>query len=516
MKPKRLILAHDLGTTGNKANLFDADGMLLGSAFAGYETAYPQPNWAEQDPNAWWRAVCGTTQQLLAETGCAADAIAAVSFSGQMMGVVPVDSQGNALRSCIIWADQRAQAEAEQIAQRYPADNVYQSSGHRISPAYCAAKILWLRKHQPEIFRQAAYFLIPKDYVVQRLTGAFVTDYSDASGTLLFALTRHTWDYALLQALDLAPERLPALHKSTDVVGTITPAAAAATGLLAGTPVVIGGGDGACAGVGAGVIEPGDAYCYIGSSSWISISSAQPVLDPQQRTFTFHHLHPERYCPMGTMQAAGGARDWAWQVLGEQGTGGQGSGETTLDELAGEVAIGAEGLLFLPYLLGERSPHWNPLARGAFVGLAMPHGRAALARAVLEGVALNLRLILDTLRAQVPGIEAVRLIGGGSKSPLWRQILADCFGVPIHSLELKSEATSWGAAVAGGVGVGLFDWSLAAERAEVVEVVTPNRANALRYQELAAIYQDTYTALAPIYTRLAQFSKGASIVIMPG
>ena len=172
--------------------------------------------------------------------------------------------------------------------------------------------------------------------------------------------------------------------------------------------------------------------------------------------------------------------------------------------------MGADGLLFLPYLLGERSPHWNPLARGAFVGLAMSHQKAALARGVLEGVALNLRLILDTLRAQVPGIEAVRLIGGGSKSPLWRQILADCFGVPIQILELKSEATSWGAAVAGGVGVGLFDWSIAAERAEVVEVVTPNGANVPLYQELAAIYQDTYTALAPIYTRLAQFSKGGS------
>ena len=326
MPNKRLILAHDLGTTGNKANLFDADGTLLGSAFAGYGTAYPQPNWAEQDPNDWWRAVCDTTKQLLAETGSAADAIAAVSFSGQMMGVVPVDSEGNALRSCIIWADQRAQAEADQIAQRYPANKIYQRSGHRISPAYCAAKMLWLRNHQPEIFHQAAYFLIPKDYVVQRLTGKFVTDYSDASGTLLFDLTRHTWDHALLQALALAPERLPALHKSTDVVGTITPAAAAATGLMTGTPVVIGGGDGACAGVGAGVVEPGDAYCYIGSSAWISISSAQPVLDPQQRTFTFHHLHPERYCPMGTMQAAGGARDWAWEVLGGQGAGGKEQG----------------------------------------------------------------------------------------------------------------------------------------------------------------------------------------------
>ena len=254
-----------------------------------------------------------------------------------------------------------------------------------------------------------------------------------------------------------------------------------------------------------GVVEPGDAYCYIGSSAWISISSTQPVLDPQQRTFTFHHLHPDRYCPMGTMQAAGGARDWAWGVLGDRELGSGGGG--WLDAAAEQVAAGANGLLFLPYLLGERSPHWNPLARGAFVGLAMPHDKATMARAVLEGVALNLRLILDTFRAQVPGINAIRLIGGGSKSPLWRQILADCFGLPIHILELKSEATSWGAAVAGGVGVGLFDWSLAAERATVTEIITPQSNNLPLYDELSHLFQDAYQALEPLYTKLAQLQR---------
>ncbi|MDQ3250397.1 MAG: FGGY family carbohydrate kinase, partial [Chloroflexota bacterium] len=426
-------------------------------------------------------------------------AIAAVSFSGQMMGCVPVDRAGTPLRSCIIWADQRAQTEAAGIGDVYDAALLYQRSGHRISPAYCAAKLLWLRTHQPQIFQAAAYFLLPKDSIVQRLTGAFVTDYSDASGTLLFDLKRRAWNEELLQALALSPATLPALHPSTAVVGQVTQTAAKATGLAPGTPVVLGGGDGACAGVGAGVVEPGQAYCYIGSSAWISISSAQPVLDPQQRTFTFHHLHPQRYCPMGTMQAAGGARDWAWQQLAEAGL--------DLDQAAATVPPGAGGLIFLPYLLGERSPHWNPLARGAFVGLAMPHSRASMARAVLEGVALNLRAILNTLRAQVPGIDAIRLIGGGSQSVLWRQILADCFDLPIQVLALQGEATSWGAAVAGGVGVGLFDWPLAAERATVVQIVLPDQTGVAVYAELAGIYQDTYTALAPIYARLAQMQS---------
>ncbi len=498
MVDKRLILAHDLGTTGNKANLFDGDGTLLGSAFAAYPTNYPQPNWAEQNPEDWWAAICRTTRQLLAETGTNAQAIAGVSFSGQMMGCVAVDRAGTALRSCIIWADQRAQGEAEAIAAAYDSNLIYQRSGHRISPAYTAPKILWLRNQQPELFRQAVYFLMPKDYVVQRLTGAFVTDYSDASGTLLFDLTQRAWDTALLQALDLSIHCLPALHKSTDIVGYVTRMAAQATGLAPGTPVVIGGGDGACAGVGAGVVEPGTAYCYIGSSAWISSSSTQPVLDPQQRTFTFHHLHPARYCPMGTMQAAGGARDRAWQQLAD--------GVIDLDTAAAAAPVG-NGLLFLPYLLGERSPHWNPAARGAWIGLAMSHQKGAMARAVLEGVALNLRLILDTLRAQTPGIDAIRLIGGGSKSPLWRQILADCFGLPIYCLALTSEATSWGAAVAGGVGVGLFDWSLAAQRAQVVETVLPQTANGAVYNELAPLFLAAYQALEPLSTKLDQIQQ---------
>lgn len=508
------ILAHDLGTTGNKATLFDREGALVGSAFAAYPTVYPHPNWAEQEPADWWRAVCTTTHQLLTQTGVAAHDIAAVGLCGQMMGCTPVDAQGIPLRSCIIWADQRAQQQAHQIAEQCGAEAVYQRSGHRPSPAYTAAKILWLRDEQPALFQQTAWFLQPKDFIVHRLTGHFATDYSDASGTLLFDLAERTWASDFLTALHLSPACLPTLHPSTAIVGEVTRGAAAATGLAAGTPVVIGGGDGACAGVGAGVVEPGDAYCCIGSSAWISISTLHPVRDPEQRTFTFHHLHPERYAPMGTMQAAGGARDWAWRVLADA--------ELDLDAAAATVPAAAAGVLFLPYLLGERSPHWNPLARGAFIGLAMPHSKPQLARAVLEGVALNLRLILDALRSSfsrapdreathgvaqnTPPIRTMRLIGGGGKSNLWPQILADCFNLPIQQLSLTSEATSWGAAVAAGVAVGLYDWTLAAQRTTVTEVVAPTTHGAALYNELAAIYADTYHALEPIYARLAALS----------
>jgi xylulokinase len=496
------ILAHDLGTTGNKATLFDRAGHLVGSAFCAYATAYPQANWAEQEPSAWWDAVCSTTQQLLAQSGVAAQEIAGVGLCGQMMGCVPVDKTGNALRSCIIWADQRAQQQAAQIADRCGAAAIYQHTGHRPSAAYTAAKILWLRDEQPALFVQAAHFLQPKDFIVHQLTGELATDYSDASGTLLFDLATRSWSAEILHQLDLTADCLPPVYPSTTVVGAVTATAAAATGLAVGTPVVIGGGDGACAGVGAGVIEAGDAYCYIGSSAWIAISTVQPALDTAQRNFTFHHLHPERYTPMGTMQAAGGARDWAWRLLGEG---------HDLDGLAAAVTPGADRLLFLPYLLGERSPHWNPLARGALVGLAMPHEQGAVARAVLEGVALNLRLILDALRDATghsePPIRAVRLIGGGGNSQLWPQMLADCFNLPIHQLTLTSEATSWGAAVAAGVGVGLYDWSLAAARSTVTGVVEPTTAGVALYDELTGIFGDAYTALTPIYARLARLGS---------
>ncbi|BAM01256.1 MULTISPECIES: xylulokinase [Caldilinea] len=491
----KYILAHDLGTSGNKATLFDAAGRLVESAFAPYETHYPHPNWAEQNPQAWWEAVCSASRQLLSKAGVPPAEIAAVGFSGMMMGCLPVTAAGEPLRSCIIWADQRAQEEAAFIAARCGADEVYLRCGHRTSAAYVAPKILWVRNHQPEIYERAAKFLVPKDYLVYRLTGEFATDYSDASGTLLFDLTARRWHHPFLDALELSAGQLPTPYPSPTVVGRVTAQAAQATGLAVGTPVVIGGGDGSCAGVGAGVIEPGSAYCVIGTSAWISVSTLTPVPDPQQRTMTFHHVHPERYAPMGVMQLAGGAREWAWKALAD--------GDLDLDAAAAAVEPGAGGLLFLPYLMGERSPWWNPQARGAFIGLAMPHTKAEMARAVLEGVAFGLRQILDSLREQTAGIESLRLIGGGGRSRLWPQILADVFGLPIHVLELTGEATSWGAAVTAGVGVKLYDWSIAAERSRVVQVIEPDATHRERYEQLLSLFTESYLALAPIYAKLA-------------
>ncbi len=368
---KQFILAHDLGTTGDKATLFDAQGGVVASAFAGYETAYPQPNWAEQNPEDWWRAVCASTQQLLSESRIRAEEIAGVSFSGQMQGCVAVDRQVRPLRSAIIWADTRAVDETQTLIERAGGmAAVYQITGHRPSPSYTGEKIMWLRLHQPDVFHQAYKFLCAKDFIVARLSGRFASDFSDASGTNLYDLRARDWSPALLAAAGVEREHLPDLHPATEVVGEVLPEAAQALELAAGTPVVIGGGDGACAAAGAGVVREGSAYAYLGSSAWIGTATTRPLYDPVMRTVTFAGLAPGAYCPIGAMQAAGGAYQWlrdvfclpekeAAEKLGI-------SPYQLMDELALQSEPGARGLLFQPYLLGERSPRWNPNARGAF------------------------------------------------------------------------------------------------------------------------------------------------------
>jgi xylulokinase len=432
--------------------------------------------------------------------------IAVVSFSGTMNGALAVDADGIPLRSAILWADQRATAEAGLLADRCGGAQVYRTTGTRITPSCSAAKFLWIQRHQPAIYDRTHLFLQVKDYAAFLLTGDFASDYSDASNTNLFDLAARTWATDLIAASGLDPAKLPPLSPSTAVIGYVTPQAATLTGLLAGTPVVIGGGDGACATVGAGAVHPGDAYINIGSSAWLAVTARRPLLDPEMRTFNLAHLDPALVMALGSMQAAGGAFDWLERLLRGEA---EGDLHDALSLTAASVPPGADGLLFLPYLLGERSPYWNPQARGAFVGLTMMHGRPEMARAVLEGVAFNLRLILDAFRAQQDdlgeraGIDAVRLIGGGARSPLWRQILADVLGMPILLPELVTEATSLGAAIAGGVGVGIFDSFAAADRfIHVHEAARPKASAQARYAELTPLFEAAYRGLEPVFGQL--------------
>ncbi len=506
MPEKAYILAYDLGTTGNKAILCSPQGKIVAEAYHPYETQYLRPNWVEQNPSDWKRAICETTRQLLVQANVPARQIAVVSFSGHMNGALLVDKTGEPLHPAIIWADQRATAQAEFISRTCGETEIYQLTGNRISPAYTAAKVLWLKENESEVFRRTYKVLQPKDYAAFFLSGVFATDFSDASLTQMLDLKNHCWATKLLHEIGISPDILPEINPSAKVIGKVTETAAALTGLSAGTPVVIGGGDGACATVGAGSIRDADVYNYIGSSSWMALSTSQPVLDEHQRTFNFIHLNPSLYIAIGTMQTAGGAFDWLETLL-------RGDAESLprhedLDLAASFVPPGGNGLLFLPYLLGERSPHWNPKARSAFIGLAMPDGRAEMTRAVMEGVAFNLRIILDVLQSQGVKLDAMRLIGGGSRSSVWRQILADVYNLPILRVNLSTAATAMGAAIAGGIGVGIFpNYDVVYDLIPVSEDATPDVNTRARYEELYDLFCQSYAALEPIYARLADLPQ---------
>lgn len=507
----RYVIAHDLGTTGNKATLFDADGALIGSAFYGYDTEFTHTGWAEQSPEDWWQAVCATTRELLRKTGAKPDEIACLTFSGQMMGCVPLGEDARPLRNAIIWADQRSVAQEAWVSERIDPAEIYRITGHRLSASYSLCKILWLRDHQPEIYRATHKFVHAKDAMVARLTGVFATESSDASGMNLYDLEAGAWSERIIEAVELDPRQLSLIKPSTAVVGHVLTKAAPEIGVAAGTPVVIGGGDGSCAAAGAGCIREGVAYNYIGSSSWISVAARKPILDPSLRTFTWASLQEGMFGPCGTMQAAGNSYQWARDQLGQPEVLAAGQLKVSPYELMNMTAekspAGANKLLFLPYLLGERSPRWNPKARGAFIGLTIRHTRADMIRAVLEGVTMNLRIILDAFRAQGAQIEAMRVIGGGARGRFWNQMMADIYGIPVHRLTFLEEATSMGAALAGGIGVGLYDrFDLIEQMNPVAEVIDPNPERTAEYARYFPLFESAYQALLPVYDQLAEFN----------
>lgn len=507
---KNYILAHDLGTTGNKATLYDREGRLVGSAFYAYNTRYDFTGWAEQNPEDWWQAVCNSTRRLLAQIpGLRAEEVACITFSGQMMGCVPLDKNARPLRNAIIWADQRAVVQQNWLAERINPKDVYRITGHRLSASYSLPKMLWLRDNQPDTYKATYKFVHAKDSIVARLTGKFVTEPSDGSSMNLYDLEKGTWSDKIIDAAELDAGQLPDLIRSIDVAGELLPSVADEIGLVAGTPVVIGGGDGSCAAVGAGVWREGAAYNYIGSSSWIALTTSKPIYDPDEKTFTFGHIVPDMFMPTGTMQAAGASYQWTRdQLCPIEVQAAQSLGISSYEIInlnAEKSPVGANGLIYLPYLLGERSPRWNPRARGAFIGLTIRHTRADMVRSVLEGVTMNLRVILDAFTKQGAKIEAMRVIGGGSRGRFWNRVMADIYGMPVQRLAILEEATSMGAAVAGGVGVGLYkDFSISEQMNQIAETVQPDPEAQKVYAKALPIFEACYQQLLPIYDMMAQ------------
>jgi len=504
----KYILAHDFGTTGNKATLYNTEGKLVGSHLSEYETFYPDVNWAEQNPLDWWKAVCKSTKKLIFESGIKKEEIAVISFSAQMMGCLPLDKNGDPLRRSIIWADQRSTKQAEELRDKVGAEKVYQITGHRVSPAYSVEKIMWIMENQPEIYEKTYKFVHAKDYIVNKLTGEFVTDYSDASGMNLYDINKKCWSLEIISAIGLNKDKLPEVRSSFDVIGKVGQDVAEEVGLKAGTPVVLGSGDGAAAGVGAAVVREGNAYNYIGSSSWIALATEKPILDPEQQTFNWIHMDPEMYMPCGTMQTAGASYNWLKNTLCQVEQQAAQNLDLSVYELMNlsveDSNPGANNLLYLPYLMGERSPHWNPNAKGAFVGLTLRHNRKDIIRSVLEGVTFNLKIISEIFENKID-FSKIRVIGGGAKGKTWRKIMADIYNKEVLKPAILEEATSLGAAIAGGVGVGIFSGvEVAEELNPIVERESPEPQNVEKYKKLYPVFKDTYSSLTDVYDRLSE------------
>jgi xylulokinase len=497
----RVIISHDLGTTGNKATLVSNDGVLIAAVSVSYGADFGPGGKAQQDPHDWWNAMASANRQLLDKGNVASSSIDAVSFSGQMMGVVPVDAAGDIVRPAIIWADTRSVAQSNALIERVGMDRAYRITGHRLNPTYSLSKIMWLRDTEPENFARIDTVLQAKDYLAYRLTGVKVTDPSDASSTNAFDQTTGTWSAELIDAAGLAANLFPEIVESVTVIGTVTREAAAQTGLAEGTPVVIGGGDGPMAALGAGIVdETSGAYAYLGSSSWVSVSAAAPLHDPLMRTMTFNHVVPGQFVPTATMQAGGASLAWITQVLSPDK-------EDKYEQLLGAASTATaseDGLFFLPHLLGERSPYWNPKARAALVGLLLHHGRENITRAVLEGVAFNLHTGLKAFTDNGTPITSIDAIGGAAHADLLLDIFADVWGIPIGARNLVDESNAIGAAVVAGVGVGIFDsFGVAANFSRRTSERAPDAARHARYAREYETFMDAYRHIEPWFDTLA-------------
>ena len=500
-----MIIAHDIGTTADKASLHDMTGQMMATATSAYPVDFGAGGRAEQDPELWWRAVVATTTELLDRSGVAPSAIEAVGLSGQMMGAVFLGPDFDPVRPAVIWADQRAAVQATRLTAHIPAEESYRRTGHRMSASHSLPKAMWVQENEPDVWKRTAHVCLAQDFVVHRMTGRLLTDPSDASGTNAFSQVSGTWWPEMFKAAGVSSDLFPEVMSSTTIAGGLRPGAAAELGLAVGTPVVLGGGDGPMASVGVGSLGPeDDAYISLGSSAWLATASEQPLYDPLMRTFTFNHVVPAKYVPMATMQSAGSSLDWVTNLLRPNA-----SSDDVCELLrgAGEVRAAPEGLFFLPYLMGERSPRWSTDARGTFLGLSRHHDHRHLVRAVLEGVAFNLRACAEAFKAGGTSIDTVSVVGGGAASDLWLQIFADVLGVPVSRRSTISDANSLGCAVTTLVGVGAVDgFDVARTQSSRQATFLPGMESD-NYALAAQHFESAYSDLTDWFARMGHFRR---------
>ncbi len=504
----KYVLGIDLGTSGTKTVLFDQNGTAMASATVEYPMYQPHNGWAEQDPKDWWNAAVETIKTVLAKSGVNKDDVVSLGISGQMHGLVMLDENGEVLRPSIIWCDQRTQKECDEIHAKVGKEKLISITANPALTGFTLSKILWVRNNEPEIYAKCRHILLPKDYVRYMLTGDFATEVSDASGMQLLDVPNRCWSDELLDILDIDKSMLAKVYESCEVTGHVHDAAAALTGLSAATLVVGGAGDNAAAAVGTGVVEDGKAFTTIGTSGVVFAHTDNLAIDPQGRVHTFCCAVPGAWHVMGVMQAAGLSLKWfrdnfcaaekeAAALMGEDAY-------NLTNKQAAQSPIGANRLIYAPYLMGERTPHLDADCRGMFFGLSAMHTRRDLLRAVMEGVTYGLKDSLTVLDGM--GVKPAEMLacGGGGKSPLWRQMLADVFQMPVATT-VNTEGPALGVAILAGVGAGLYESVPAACRAMIHNnpAQEPIAENVPEYAKVYEIYKKLYAANKDLFKELA-------------
>jgi xylulokinase len=490
-----LLLGIDVGTSGSRAVVIDESGHIVTSATVEHQPfSSPQTGWAEQDPSDWWQATSAAIRSVTTNNNVRTEEIAAVGLSGQMHGAVLLDRSDEVLRPALIWCDQRSDAQCQELTETIGISQLIKLTCNPALTGFTLPKMLWVRDHEPELWKQVTSVLLPKDYVRFKLTGDRATDVADASGTLLLNVAERKWSEEMLSATGINPKMLPRVYESPEITGEVSSAGAESTGLRVGTPVVAGAGDQAGGAVGIGIVKPGAVSATIGTSGVVFAATNSPALDPKGRVHTFCHAVPGRWHVMGVTQGAGLSMRW----FRDQFLGGKGDGDP-YDRMTAEAANsppGANGLLWAPYLMGERTPHLDPQARAALVGLTASHTRAHVIRAIMEGVAFSLRDSFEIFNEMQVPVETIRLGGGGARSRLWRQIQADVYGRAVVTVEAE-EGAAYGVALLAGVGAGAWN-SVDAACEAVVRIrdqVEPDEQSKELLARQYKSYQKLYPAL---------------------
>lgn len=508
--PKKYIVAHDTGTGGDKAVLTDLQGQILHSFYQPYGLRYPQPNWVEQDPEELWQAVALTTRKVIEEAGVDPADILAVGISAQMFNLLPVDEQVRPVMPMISWLDVRSVEQADRIAtldNGHGLRRLFEYTGNIPTAKDIIPKILWLKEERPDLWNRTAWLLDCKEYILYRLTGRIATDWHGASVYFLFDPYKKTWSREACALLGIPLDKLPPAFPCTEVIGEVTEEAARLTGLSPGTPVVVCAGDVAVAQSGSGANRDGKAHLCVGTATWIGLSSSRFINDAEKPFWALSHIDPGKWVIAGEMETGGGAlmwfRDNFCQAEAEEAAREGVSTYVLLSRMAEEVEPGAGGLLFAPWLSGERAPVLDHYARGAFIGLSIGHDKRHLARAVMEGVGYHLRWICEALEKLGFRLDSLHAIGGGSTSPTWTQIISDITGRELRVLAHPMEAGAVGAALTVAVGMGIYpNMEAIDDLVQIGHHVLPRPEFASRYDWLYREYRAVYEALRPIHRRL--------------